>query len=125
VSTADPAAQLVALFDTPFVRALSERSRLEILRVLILNGPLDIERIAERVPQDRSVVSRHLRTLVEADLVSGERVGRRHVYRVQPLAFLTTLESLVAEVRSLIPACCAVVPNAVEPEPAPERGLSP
>lgn len=108
-----PARALVALFDTPFVRAISERARLEILRVLIEAGPQDIERVAEQLPQDRSVISRHLKVLMDAGLVSGQRQGRRHVYRVEPMAFLATLEGLMGQVRALVPACCA------PPSPSP------
>ncbi|MDI3290194.1 TauD/TfdA family dioxygenase [Polyangium sp. 15x6] len=49
---------LLEVFHTPFLRAMTEPARIQIVRVLLVQGPLDVGAIAERVPQERSVVSR-------------------------------------------------------------------
>jgi DNA-binding transcriptional ArsR family regulator len=100
------AAELVALFDTPFLRSLTEPSRLEVLRVLILHGPADIQTVASHLPLDRSVVSRHLKALVECGAVTGRREGRSHIYAVDATAIIGTLEHMVARVKALVPLCC-------------------
>ena len=66
VSRERAATRIVELLDSPFLRALTEPARLEVLRVLILHGPADIGELASHLPQDRSVVSRHLKTLEDA-----------------------------------------------------------
>ncbi len=105
------AAQLVALFDTPFLRALAEPARLEVLRVLILHGPTDIQTIASHLPQDRSVVSRHLKTLVASGVVVGRRDGRSQLYAVDAARFVGTLDAMVTRVKALVPACCRPLPE--------------
>lgn len=43
-----------------------------------------VAEIAARLPVSRPAVSRHLRILGEAGLVSGSAAGRRRVYRLDP-----------------------------------------
>lgn len=79
VSRARAAARIVEVLDSPVLRALAEPARLEVLRVLLLHGPADIGALASHLPQDRSVVSRHLKTLEDAGLVRAERDGRHRI----------------------------------------------
>lgn len=104
------AAQLVASFDSPLLRALAEPARHEILRVLILHGTTDIQTIASHLPQDRSVVSRHLKTLVEGGVVAGRREGRNQLYAVDAPTVVSALERLSARVKRLAPLCCRPLP---------------
>jgi DNA-binding transcriptional ArsR family regulator len=110
------AARMVEILDAPLLRALAEPARLEVLRVLLLHGPADIGTIAERLPQDRSVISRHLKTLEEAGVVTGEARGRHRIYEIDGLRLVAHLEQMVAEVRAAAMACCPpaadVVPSA-------------
>lgn len=48
--------------------------------------PLAVVDIAARLPVSRPAVSQHLKVLKETGLVSEEVVGRRHVYRLDPIA---------------------------------------
>ena len=48
--------------------------------------PLAVVEIAARLPVSRPAVSQHLKVLKETGLVSEEAVGRRHVYRLNPVA---------------------------------------
>ena len=100
------AARIVELFDTPLLRALSEPARLDVLRVLMIEGSSDIARIAEHLPQDRSVISRHLKTLQDAGIVRSHRDGRRVIYAIDGTRFISALEEIVAEAKSLAPKCC-------------------
>lgn len=99
-------ARLVDLLDAPFLRALVEPARLEVFRALLVKGPSDVGEIAEGLPQHRSVVSRHLRTLEEAGIVHGERDGRRHVYAIDGGKLIACLELLLAEAKTLVAVCC-------------------
>ena len=62
--------------------ALGDPHRREILEILAA-GPTPVGAIAERLPISRPAVSRHLRLLKEAELVSDEAVGTRRVYRLR------------------------------------------
>jgi DNA-binding transcriptional ArsR family regulator len=48
--------------------------------------PLAVVEIAARLPVSRPAVSQHLKVLKDTGLVSEEAVGRRHVYRLNPVA---------------------------------------
>jgi DNA-binding transcriptional ArsR family regulator len=100
------AARIVELLDAPFLRALTEPARLEVLRALLVQGPSDVGEIADVLPQHRSVISRHLQTLEEAGIVRGAREGRRHVYALDGAAFVASLERLLGEARDLAAICC-------------------
>ena len=104
------AARIVELLDSPLLRALTEPARLEVLRVLLVQGSSDIATIAEHLPQDRSVISRHLKTLEDAGILRRHRDGRRVIYGIDG-GFVLALERIVSEAKALAPACC--------PSPAP------
>jgi len=48
--------------------------------------PLAVVELAARLPVSRPAVSQHLKVLKDTGLVSEETVGRRHVYRLNPVA---------------------------------------
>ncbi len=100
------AAQVVEMLDGVFLRALSEPVRLAVLKVLLVHGALDIAGIAEHLPQDRSVVSRHLKVLHEAGIVRVEKQGRHRIYEIDGPAFVRTLEQIATEARRLCLVCC-------------------
>jgi DNA-binding transcriptional ArsR family regulator len=106
------AARIVELLDSPLLRALTEPARLEVLRVILVHGSSDIATIAEHLPQDRSVISRHLKTLEDAGILRRHREGRRVIYGIDG-SFVLQLERIVSEAKALAPACC--------PAPAPAR----
>lgn len=99
------AARIVELLDSPLLRALTEPARLEVLRVLLVHGSSDIATIAEHLPQDRSVISRHLKTLEDAGILRRHREGRRVIYGIDG-GFVLQLERIVSEAKALAPACC-------------------
>jgi DNA-binding transcriptional ArsR family regulator len=100
------AARIVDLLDSPLLRALAEPARLDVLRVLLVAGSSDIAGVAERLPQDRSVISRHLKTLEDAGIVRSHREGRRVIYAIDGARFITQLDAIVAEAKALAPKCC-------------------
>ncbi len=64
----------------PFA-ALGDPTRRTILE-LLGEAPRSVQEIADRLPISRPAVSRHLRLLAESGLVTGERDGVRHVFRL-------------------------------------------
>lgn len=110
--------ELASLLDTPFLRALAEPARLEVVKVLLKRGAGDVATIASELPQDRSVVSRHLRVLEEAGVVRSRREGRHRHYELDGHALVTRFETLASHVRRLTEICCP-------PESGPEEARAP
>ena len=104
VSRQDAARRCVAVFDTGFFKALCEPARIAVLRELILLGRGDIATIAARLPQDRSVVARHLHQLAAAEIVTAEKEGRHVFYQIDAEAVAERLEGILAITRLLASA---------------------
>lgn len=62
--------------------ALGNSYRRDIVAMLA-SKPRSVQEIADRLPISRPAVSRHLRVLNGAGLVSDEQVGARRVYRLE------------------------------------------
>lgn len=77
--------------------ALADPVRREILEILF-RAPLSAGEIASRFPISRPAISRHLRILREAGLVSVTIEGRERVYRFVP-ASLTEIDLWLAQFR--------------------------
>jgi DNA-binding transcriptional ArsR family regulator len=93
-------------FDSKFFKSLSEPARQQLLKYLMLNGRSDIGTIAQHLPQDRSVISRHLQLMQEAGILTCEKEGRFVYYSINGQEFLSKLESLADQIRVCIPMCC-------------------
>ncbi len=63
--------------------ALADPTRRAVLRRLA-DGPANPTELAGELPVSRQAVSKHLEVLREAGLVSGDRAGREHRYRLTP-----------------------------------------
>lgn len=96
--------ECVSVFDTTFFRALCEPSRIAVLKEVILLGRADIAAIAEHLPQDRSVITRHLQQLAAANIVKAEKQGRHVFYEVDPAAIAKRLESITQTTHRLAAA---------------------
>ena len=100
----DPSATLFALAD-PTRRSIVERLRSE---------PGSVAEIARGLPVSRPAVSQHLAVLKQSGLVTGQRAGRRHVYRLEPLG----LEPLRSYVEALWTDVLGAYQRAAEVEAA-------
>ncbi len=96
----------VCLFDDPMFRALQEPARVAVLRRLMLLGRADVNQIAEGLPQERSVVSRHLQQLLDAGLLHMERAGKHRIYQVDGPAILGKFENIWRQMSAVAPWCC-------------------
>jgi DNA-binding transcriptional ArsR family regulator len=101
MSRQQAARQCVAVFDTGFFKALCEPARIAVLRELILLGRADIAEIADRLPQDRSVIARHLQQLAAAHIVTAEREGRHVFYEMDVRSVAQRLEEILTITRVL------------------------
>lgn len=95
-----------AILEAKVFRALCEPVRIEILKRLTVLGRSDIAAIAAHVPQDRSVVSRHLAQLHQAGIVRREKVGRNVFFEMDGPATVAQLEDVLERFRAVIPLCC-------------------
>jgi PhnB protein len=75
--------RLVATYQDRIFEAFGDARRREIFERLT-SRPQAVGELAEQLPVSRPAVSQHLRVLKEAGLVTSRRVGRRHVYQVDP-----------------------------------------
>ena len=114
VSRQEAARQCVAVFDTGFFKALCEPARIAALRELILLGRADIGAIAARLPQDRSVIARHLQQLAAAQIVKASKEGRHVFYEIDAGAVAERLEDILAITRLLESAIAANTSNATK-----------
>jgi predicted transcriptional regulator len=102
----DAANACVEFLDTEFFRALCEPARIQIFRQLVLKGRCDIGTIAQDLPQDRSVIARHLQTMHRAGLVHAQTEGRHTFYEIDGASITGRMEQIVSLMRALMPLCC-------------------
>lgn len=89
------------------LRALGDATRLGVLQAL-LDRPLHVNDLMERLKVEQSLLSHHLKVLREAGLVQATRDGKAVLYRVAP-AIADAREKQCIDLK-----CCQVV---FRPEP--------
>ncbi|GGH20140.1 ArsR/SmtB family transcription factor [Paenibacillus segetis] len=73
--------------NTNVMSALAEPNRMQIVE-LLLECPLTVGEIAERLQLRQPQVSKHLRVLSEAGIVEAKVDANRRIYRLRPDPFL-------------------------------------
>lgn len=63
----------IEALDEAFFKALCEPSRVAVFKRVLLLGRADVGEIAKELPQERSVISRHLQVLHDAQIVKADR----------------------------------------------------
>ncbi|WP_207736254.1 ArsR/SmtB family transcription factor [Fusibacter ferrireducens] len=79
---------------------------MEIIKFLALNGPADISSISEHFPQDRSVISKHLKMMKEEGLLILTVASRHHYYQLDGMAFLYKMEAVVSDIKVILENTC-------------------
>ena len=97
--------ELVNNWDVKLFKTLGEPVRLQIMLHLIRNGRSDIGTISSHLPQDRSVISRHLNMMFENGVLNCEKVNRFRFYSINSPLLIERLETIV----SLIKKCTSVL----------------
>ena len=100
------AVRCLKVLEGPFLKALSEPARLAVVRVLILRGRSDVGTIAKQLPQDRSVIARHLQVLQRAGLLRSSSEGKHKYYELDGGGLLRQLDTVQKLFRELTPICC-------------------
>jgi DNA-binding transcriptional ArsR family regulator len=80
-------------------RAIADPTRRAILNRL-RRGPAPVNALASEFSQSRPAISKHLRILHEAKVVSEQRSGRERIYRLEPDA-LRPVDSWILDYRSM------------------------
>jgi DNA-binding transcriptional ArsR family regulator len=68
----------------PVFAALGDQTRLGLVARLCTGGPMSIARLTAGAGVTRQAVTKHLHVLAGAGLVRGARVGRDHVWEIEP-----------------------------------------
>ena len=102
--------EFVNILDSKFFKTLSEPVRVQILRFILLNGRADIGTIAENMPQDRSVISRHLSQMQAVGILTCEKESRHVFYSINARMFLERFINITELTKLCIdecgPGCC-------------------
>ena len=86
-------------------KALGEPNRFQLfLKICGCDRPISVGELAEQVPQDQSVVSRHLKQMFDAGALTSEKQGRQTLYQVNALAMAGALRSLAEMLENC--ECC-------------------
>ncbi len=96
---------LVDVLDSKFFKTLSEPARVQIIKFIMLNGRADIGTIAEHMPQDRSVVSRHLNLMQEVGILKCEKENRHMYYDINAQVFLDRLVNITELIKICMAEC--------------------
>lgn len=91
----------------PVFNALGDKYRQDIVMLLALNERLNVGQIAERSPLSRPAISHHLKALMQAKLITVERVSRENFYSL-------TLEAALADLRKLVEQSELLCPHGSE-----------
>lgn len=97
---------LIKALDSKLLKALTDPTRIQILKFLMLNGRADISTIANHFPQDRSVISRHLQMMSESGLTIMEKETRHRFYRINGDIILRKFEGILNNLKLCINECC-------------------
>ncbi|MBU0481903.1 MAG: winged helix-turn-helix domain-containing protein [Proteobacteria bacterium] len=98
--------RLIASFESKVFKSITEPARAAIIKFLMLNGRADISTIASHLPQDRSVISRHLNMMAEAGILIAAKETRHMYYSLNCRAFLDEFERITQEIRECMAVCC-------------------
>jgi DNA-binding transcriptional ArsR family regulator len=72
----------------------------------MMNGRSDIGAITESMPQDRSVVSRHLNQMQAVGMLCCEKETRHRYYSINAQVFIDKLEGFLTQIKKSISVCC-------------------
>ena len=88
--------------------ALGEPVRRRILE-LLRDGPTPVGKLAERLPVGRPAVSKHLRVLGDAGLITRRSAGTRNLYALAPGGLAVAQQWLVQTWDTVLAACARQV----------------
>lgn len=108
----------IAVLDTKFLKALTDPTRVQIVKKLILLGTCDVSTIARGLAQDRSVISRHLNTLEQARITASRKEGRRVLYDIDGPYVVDKVTLILDAVQPMAKLCIPFEPLTKDGEAA-------
>lgn len=90
------------VMDSRFFKSLSEPVRIEIMKILIVNEELDVNALSEKLPQDRSVISRHLSGMSEVGLLKFRKEGRHLYYSIDSEEVIKKFEHILDSIKRCV-----------------------
>jgi DNA-binding transcriptional ArsR family regulator len=100
--------------DVALFRALGESARVAVLEVLLRHPDSDVASIAAELPQDGSVIARHLQILERAGLVRSRKAGRHRHYSIDGNGLLRRIGAFQKAASRAIATCCPPGSNRCE-----------
>lgn len=95
------------IMDSKLFKALCEPVRVEILKIVTAKGRCDLGTIAAELPQDASVVSRHLAILHDARVVRRQKEGRHVFFELDGANMVDRMENILDRFRDIVAVCCS------------------
>ncbi len=95
----------IGVLDTRFLKALTDPTRVDIIKRLILLGACDVTTIAKGLSQDRSVISRHLNTLEQAGIAASRKQGRQVFYDLDGPYIVQKVSLILEALRPMAELC--------------------
>ncbi len=105
-SRANSTAALIKALDSAFLKALADPARQKIICVLSQGDGADVTTISGYLTQERSVVSRHLKVLHEAGIVTSRKDGRHMIYCLNGHNIIGHIEALLRQLKAVVGSCC-------------------
>ena len=100
---------LTDIIDPAFFRAFGDPTRVSVVAELMrMGGEANVSSIADGMSVDLSVVSRHLKELVQVGALEVERRGRERWYRLRYDVLISHFAEITRQLRALRDgkACC-------------------
>lgn len=95
----------IAALDTKFLKALSDPTRVQLVKKLIYIGACDVSTLTQGLAQDRSVISRHLATLERARITVSRKRGRRVIYDIDGPYVVAKVKLILDAIQPMAELC--------------------
>jgi len=94
-----------------FFKALGDRTRLDILKMLSANKRFSVTEIYQGLGHAQNLISHHLACLKNCGMVSSEKEGKQVYYRLRNKKILKLIEFTDAYIKDILESilCCEVV----------------
>jgi DNA-binding transcriptional ArsR family regulator len=102
---------IIEVLDTAFLKALTDPTRILIIKKLISFGVCDVTTIAKNLSQDRSVVSRHLLNLEKAGITISKKIGRQVFHDINGPYVVERLELILSALSPMRQLCIPFTEN--------------
>jgi DNA-binding transcriptional ArsR family regulator len=113
--------ELDRLLSLQLFKAIGDPNRIAILHYLSERcAPLTVSQIAENLPVDVSVVSRHLAILRDADILIAQKQGKEVRYAINSHNLIATLRAIADAFEACCPDECIIMG---ETQTEPKRAL--